>query len=57
MTTSEPRRSEHLGDPNGVLVVDETGFIKKGLKSAMDHRTGAESMAARSARSVVKCQG
>ena len=24
---------EHLGDPNGVLVVDETGFIKKGVKS------------------------
>jgi SRSO17 transposase len=25
---------EHLGDPDGVLVVDETGFIKKGVKSA-----------------------
>ncbi len=24
---------EHLGDPKGVLVVDETGFIKKGVKS------------------------
>lgn len=24
---------EHLGDSNGVLVVDETGFIKKGVKS------------------------
>ncbi|NIN68047.1 MAG: IS701 family transposase, partial [Anaerolineae bacterium] len=24
---------EHLGDPDGVLVVDETGFIKKGEKS------------------------
>jgi SRSO17 transposase len=24
---------EHLGDPNGVLVVDETGFLKKGTKS------------------------
>jgi SRSO17 transposase len=24
---------EHLADPNGVLVVDETGFIKKGTKS------------------------
>ncbi len=24
---------EHLGDPQGVLVVDETGFIKKGTKS------------------------
>lgn len=25
---------EHLGDPGGVLVVDETGFLKKGVKSA-----------------------
>jgi SRSO17 transposase len=25
---------EHLGDPQGVLVVDETGFLKKGAKSA-----------------------
>lgn len=25
---------EHLGDENAVLVVDETGFIKKGIKSA-----------------------
>jgi SRSO17 transposase len=25
---------EHLGDPDGVLVVDETGFLKKGLRSA-----------------------
>jgi SRSO17 transposase len=26
--------AEHLGDPGGVLVVDETGFLKKGSKSA-----------------------
>ena len=26
--------AEHLGDPGGVLVVDETGFLKKGHKSA-----------------------
>lgn len=26
--------SEHLGEDNGMLVVDETGFIKKGKKSA-----------------------
>jgi len=26
--------TEHLGDPGGVLVVDETGFLKKGAKSA-----------------------
>jgi SRSO17 transposase len=25
---------EHMGDPEGVLVVDETGFLKKGTKSA-----------------------
>lgn len=25
---------EYLGDPEGVLVVDETGFVKKGVKSA-----------------------
>ena len=25
---------EHLGDPGGVLLVDETGFLKKGAKSA-----------------------
>jgi SRSO17 transposase len=25
---------QHLGDPNGVLVLDETGFLKKGTKSA-----------------------
>jgi SRSO17 transposase len=26
--------TEHLADPDGVLVVDETGFLKKGTKSA-----------------------
>lgn len=25
---------EYLGDPGGVLVVDETGFLKKGVRSA-----------------------
>ena len=25
---------EHLGEPGGVLIVDETGFLKKGTKSA-----------------------
>jgi SRSO17 transposase len=25
---------EHLGDPGGVAVIDETGFLKKGVKSA-----------------------
>src|SRR5919199_1570484 len=25
---------QHLGDPHGVLVIDETGFLKKGDRSA-----------------------
>src|ERR1700748_77871 len=25
---------QHLGDPDGVLILDETGFLKKGSKSA-----------------------
>src|SRR6476661_1581087 len=25
--------AEHLGTPDGVLIVDETGFLKKGVKS------------------------
>lgn len=25
--------ADHLGDPNAVLVLDETGFLKKGIKS------------------------
>lgn len=26
--------ADHLGDADGVLIVDETGFLKKGIKSA-----------------------
>jgi SRSO17 transposase len=33
-TTCAARVAEHLGDPGAVLVVDETGFGKKGTKSA-----------------------
>jgi SRSO17 transposase len=29
---------EHLGDPDAVLVLDETGFLKKGTRSAGVHR-------------------
>jgi SRSO17 transposase len=25
---------EHLGDPQGVLIIDDTGFLKKGIRSA-----------------------
>ncbi|WP_445271370.1 transposase, partial [Streptomyces sp. DSM 41634] len=25
---------EHLGDPEAVLIVDDTGFLKKGVRSA-----------------------
>jgi len=28
---------DHLGDPGGVLIIDETGFLKKGTRSAGSH--------------------
>ncbi len=30
---------EHLGDPDGVLIADETGFLKKGVKCRDRHFT------------------
>jgi len=30
---------EHLGAPDGVLVIDETGFLKKGTKSVGVNRS------------------
>ena len=43
---------EHLGDPGGVLVVDETGFLKKGTKSAgVARSTPAPRDGSRTARS------
>ena len=30
--------TELLGEPDGVLIVDETGFLKKGVKSAAVQR-------------------
>lgn len=30
---------EHLADPAGVLIVDDTGFLRKGTRSAGVHRT------------------
>ena len=42
---------EHLGDPQAVLVVDETGFLKKGLHSAESHgNRGVRQVALRSAK-------
>jgi SRSO17 transposase len=50
---------EHLGDPEAVLVLDETGFVKKGVKSAgvqrQSHtarRAAARTTNIRSARSA-----
>ena len=34
VTISADMLPSSLGDPDGVLVVDETGFLKKGVKSA-----------------------
>jgi len=42
---------EHLGDPAGVLVVDETGFLKKGTKSA-----GVARMYSGTAGRIENCQ-
>src|SRR5215210_628878 len=46
---------EALGDGDGVLVVDETGFIKKGTKSAGVHRRYSGT-AGRIENSDVRCQ-
>jgi SRSO17 transposase len=42
---------ERLGDPGGVLVVDETGFLKKGTKSA-----GVQRQYAGTAGRIENCQ-
>ncbi|MFI5541769.1 IS701 family transposase [Nocardia sp. NPDC051900] len=42
---------EHLGDPDGVLVVDETGFLKKGTKS-----TGVQRQYSGTAGRIENCQ-
>ena len=43
---------EHLGDPGAVLVVDETGFLKKGTaRSACSGSTPAPPDGSRTARS------
>ncbi len=43
---------EHLGDPGAVLVVDETGFLKKGTKSA-----GVQRQYSGTAGRIENCQG
>jgi SRSO17 transposase len=40
---------QHLSDPDGVAVLDETGFLKKGTKSA---NTAAPPVGSRTARSA-----
>jgi SRSO17 transposase len=35
---------EHLGEEKGILLVDETGFVKKGKKSAGKERANCLSM-------------
>src|ERR687894_1835524 len=42
---------EHLGDPDAVLVLDETGFVKKGDKSA-----GVQRQYSGTAGSIENCQ-
>jgi len=46
---------EHLGDDDAVLVLDETGFLKKGTKSAGVHRQYSGT-AGRIENSDVRCQ-
>jgi SRSO17 transposase len=46
---------EHLGDPDAVLVLDETGFLKKGNKSAGVKRQYSGT-AGRIENSDVRCQ-
>src|SRR4028119_544964 len=43
---------EHLGDPEAVLVVDDTGFLKKGDKSA-----GVQRQYSGTAGRIEDCQG
>jgi len=43
--------AEHLGEPDGVLIVDETGFLKKGSKSA-----GVQGQYSGTAGRVENCQ-
>lgn len=42
---------EHLGDPSGVLVIDETGFLKKG-----EHSAGVQRQYSGTAGRIENCQ-
>ena len=42
---------EHLGEPGGVLVLDETGFVKKGTKSVGVQRQYSGTAGSKTARS------
>jgi len=42
---------EHLADPDGVLIIDETGFLKKGTQSA-----GVARMYSGTAGRIENCQ-
>ena len=42
---------EHLGDPKGVLVIDETGFVKKG-----EHSAGVQRQYSGTAGRIENCQ-
>ena len=49
--TCKPMLSQQLGDPDGVLVLDETGFVKKGT-----NRSGCSGNTRGTAGRIENCQ-
>ena len=47
---------EHLGSPDGVLILDDTGFVKKGVHSAGVHSAGVQRQYSGTAGRVENCQ-